>query len=173
MKLFYTDAKLELLEEKLDFLNALKYLEKVFEQENTVQALNSLIFAAWHYYIEGDVNQKPLTYDWKYFRDMWKKYIDLGHLKYNDNDSFCLISGYTLLLNGIDLGSLYEKNGIESIKKCYEKTSDENLKLLASYFLRKSDKEFKYWENLKQLKVEIFNDKSLSSKYFNEIILKK
>ena len=173
MNVFYFDARFNALNAKLDFVNALKYLENLYVTEPKIELLNSLVFASWYYYIEGDINQQPLTYDYKYFFEAWKKYVELGISNFPYELSFCLIGGYTLILDGFQIDPTFEQKGKELLKLCYEKSTDANLRLLASYFLRKSDKDFKSWNELAKIKKTHFSDESVSSQYFNEVIKKK
>ena len=171
MKVLYYDERLKELENNYKWNDALYYLEGLYEQNNAIDILNSLVGFSWYYLIEGPIDSRKFEHDKN--EDalfIWKKYIDIGSRIAFQNQFFNFISGYTLSLHGFLINSEYEKQGILFMKRCFNMEDNALLKQLALHFL-KNEKAKKYIPlmNGRELCKELFNGTSLLEKYFNEI----
>lgn len=169
MNFFYFDEKIKKYEKELDFSPVISYLEEIFNQKPSEDILVTLIGSSWYYLVEGDVNQSPQNYDWKYFLDKWKQYIDIGIAKFNNSEKFCYIAGYTLSLHGIYISPEYEKKGKQLMCRCAEIATTPQIVELSQTFIAKS---CKYRKLDKQSIMAMFPSESLPDKYFKEIILR-
>lgn len=167
MGLFYFDKEIQEYEQRLDYSPVIQHLEKRFDETRDIKSLVTLIASAWYYLIEGDVNQKPINYDWNYFLSKWKKYIAIGLEKYVNSTEVCYIIGYTLSLHWMYLGEIFEQKGIELIKNCLTIKENENISMLAECFLSK--------EKLKDSAVinKLFPSKSEIDTYFRNVLNSK
>lgn len=177
MSFFYYDSIIRENEEKLNFTPIIKHLESLFQISSNVDILVTLIGATWFYHIEGNVNQSPIDYDWEFYQNKWKQYIDFGCKNFNDCEKFCYIAGYTLGLHGFYIGENYEKNGLTLMKKCFKICEDDNLKALAQNFIEnaKINNYAKYitLDNAVNICKELFPNNSMLDMYFKEIFLKR
>lgn len=169
-QLFYSDLQIEEYEQKLEFSKAITYLEDKFRQNRSKELLLSIITFSWFYMVEGDVNQEPIEYNWEFFKTKLVNYLNLALKLYNNDERFCYIIGYILSINWEYLGQEYESLGKDYIKKCYEISSEEEIKFLVSSYMGKS---FKVNEGfLTTLCDELFPSSSIVDTYFKGIIEK-
>ena len=171
MNLFYEDLTLSELEKKLDYSSIIKVLEKKFSVNEDVKIINSLVAYSWFFFIEGDVNQKPLNFDPNFFLAKWKYFIDKGLEKFADESLFCLIAGYTLKLHGFYISSEYEFLGSKLLNKCVRLSSNNDIKELASYWLKDSKKSKKI--NINSIAYSLFDGNLLLNKYFVDLLTKQ
>lgn len=75
MCLFYYDEDLYEAEKRQDLVAAINILLKKAESENNAKNLSTLLINAWFYYMEGDVNTSPISYDADLFMSVWKSSI--------------------------------------------------------------------------------------------------
>ena len=176
MSLFYIDENIINNENELNFNFVIDYLEKRFEIKHNIDLLVSLIGNSWYYFIEGNINQSPIEYNPEKFLCKWKKYIDIGLNEFNENPTFCLIAGYTLMLHGFFIDPSYEKVGIKLLENCSKSHADLNLIQLSKYWLfNYNAKKYKLDKKIDLNKVcdNLFNSKTLLDKYFREILKRK
>ena len=172
MELFYYDDKIKKLEQELDYLPVITYLEKLYSMDCKTQYLITLIASAWYYLIEGDVNQIPKNYDSKYLKAKWNQYIDIGSKTSHKTQEYCYVAGYTLSLHWMYLGKEYEHKGNEFMQKCYDAISNKNLIALAQNFLDNSvpGSRYKKLRNARQICATLFPSDSKLDDYFRKIL---
>lgn len=168
MGLFYFNDTIEKYERELDFINVIKELEKEYRKTKSIDVFNTIIADSWYFYIEGDVNQTPKNYDWKFLFNKWREYIEIGLKNYFNNDKFCLIAGYTLILHGFEINERYEKKGLELLQKCANNSTDNNIKRLAEYFV---NNENGITDTIEPTIIKkLFDNKSIIDNYFIGIL---
>lgn len=137
MSLFYFDEKIEYYEQKLDYSPIIQYLEDLYLSTGDEQKLITLIASAWYYMVEGDVNQKPINYNWKYLQSKLKFYIDLGLKTLIEDERFDFVIGYILDLHWMYLGDEYNGLGLKLMQKCNDVCKNNCIKALVLNFLKK------------------------------------
>ena len=166
MCLFYYDEDLYEAEKRQDLVAAINILLKKAESENNAKNLSTLLINAWFYYMEGDVNTSPISYDADLFKSVWKSSIDRGLKEFSNSDCFCFAAGYTLNLHGFYFDLEYESLGYGLMEKCRSLTLDDRLLGIANYYLENKKFHYKNRDYYKTL----FSNNSIIDKYFCEMI---
>lgn len=165
-RMFYFDSEIEKFEKNLEFVKAINYLESKYKEQNNEEILLSLISFSWYYFLEGDINQEPLDYDWEFFRDKLFKFIKLGLNK--ENDRIYYVLGYIFSISWEYLGQEFEFKGKELMEKCFVISKNKDIKFLAGKFLGKSVETGLSFNKTNCLK--LFPSNSLTDDYFRGII---
>jgi hypothetical protein len=181
MNLFYFDGIIKKYDEDLAVILLIEYLEKKYNKEKDLQALITLIGYSWYYFVEGGLLLKTLGKDELnstlfFLQSKWKKYTELGLQEYSNKPELCYIIGYTLGLDWFVVDQNYGDNrGIQLMRKCYDITTNENLKSLAKNFLDNSppNSKHKKLDNAKYICAELFPSDSELDKFFREIFIAK
>lgn len=176
LTMFFYDDKIKQYESLLDYDAILQYLESIVGI-NQNEIIPTIIGYAWYFCDEGDVNVQPKQYNYEFYLQTWKKYIDIGIEQYTGNAAFDFIAGYTLSLSGIYLdafyGVNYEKKGIILMEKCLQISNGTLIGQLAENFLlNEKSKKYIYMENCKSICDQLFDKGSLLDSYFREIYIK-
>lgn len=173
MSFFYYDSKIRENEKKLNFTPVIKHLESLFQISPNIDILVTLIGTTWFYFIEGNINQSPIDYDWEFYQNKWKQYIDVGWENFNDYEKFCYIAGYTLSLHGFYINENYEQIGLTFMKKCFEISTTKEIKVLAEYFIQNAIKRKKLNQSaINEACQNLFPTDSILDSYFKEIYMK-
>ena len=111
MRLFYFDEKMQEYERNLDFISEYKYLEQLYIEKPSSQIFLTLLAYSWYYLVEGDINQIPISYDWRFFESKFQEYVNLGLEKFHNDERIVCIMGYIIDLHWMYLGEQYENYG--------------------------------------------------------------
>ena len=173
MSIFFYNDIISKYEKESNYYPIIEYLESMSKKTKDDTILATLIGASWYYFMEGDVNQAPINYDWQKFLIKWKQYVDLSLEKYTDNEKICFVLGYTLDLHGFCIDESYCKKGKELMKRCFEITTTNEIKILVERFLLNPKKQ----KALNQSKIndackKLFPTDSILDSYFKKIYMK-
>ena len=166
--MFYIDNKILDMEKNKEYIQIVKYLEKLFLDNNNIDMLVSIIGYSWYLFVEGPcVLPEISNEDLEYLKTIWSKYHDIAISKYQDNDEVCFILGYTFYLHGFYIKNITnnEQIGLELINKSNSITQNDELKSIIEIFIKRS-------KNKKTNKLGpslIFKSNSLLDVYFKEM----
>ena len=167
--MFYCDKEIREFEEKLNYSPIINKLKEKYTMQGEIIFLNSIIAYSWYYLVEGDVNQMPINYDWKFLLDNWKKYIDIGIEENITSPYFYFIVGYTLDLHGDYISQDYQEKGKKFMEKCLIiKENSEINRLARKFLLNENDK-----EKINTACNHLFPNNSLIDQYFKSRFLIK
>lgn len=171
--MFYFDGNLKKYESNHSWDKSLLYLERLFQEQPTIEKLNSLVGFAWYYLIEGPNDSGAYDKDENNIAlDMWEKYIGVGLEQYPNVPSFCFIAGYSLLLHGFYIEKYKHNNeqtGIDLLKKANGSTADALKEIVNIVLERQKKKRYKQLKVKHEVLEQIFHGDSLLGKYFKEL----
>ena len=165
MRLFYFDEKMQEYERNLDFISEYKYLEQLYIEKPSSQIFLTLLAYSWYYLVEGDINQIPISYDWRFFESKFQEYVNLGLEKFHNDERIVCIMGYIIDLHWMYLGEQYENYGKKLLKYCIENANDRRINEMAHFWLDRNGTKL-HVETVK----ELFETDSILDEYFRYVL---
>lgn len=168
MSLLYLNEKILKYEEKLEFNNIIVELEKLYKEEKDERILITIFTYSWFFLVDGDINQSPIDYDWKFLKISWLSYLTYGLNMDLNSIEFNFMAGYTLYQSWIYLGEDFKNKANELLNKCILIDEFHLLSKIAYSIL---NNESFIIDN--DLILKLFPNNSILDNYFKEIFKQK